>query len=71
MNNVKELEPIIVDIKGLQTILGIGRNRARDIGRDADAEIRLSKRCLRYDVEKVRKYIQSLQERGECDEQHR
>ena len=62
MNNVKEIEPIIVDIKGLQTILRIGRNRARDIGRDANAEIRLSKRCLRYDVEKVKTYIRSLQE---------
>lgn len=62
MNNVREVEPIIVDIKGLQTILGIGRNRARDMGRAAGAEVRLSQRCLRYDVEKVREYIRSLQE---------
>lgn len=57
----KVYDPIMVDIKGLQEILGVGKNLARDIGRDAGAEIRFSERLLRYDVEKVREYVRSLQ----------
>lgn len=65
MNNVKIIEPIVVDIKGLQAILKLGKTRAMEIGVKSGAKIKLSERCTRYDVEKVRAYVRELQKNQE------
>lgn len=70
MHNVKSIEPIVTDIKGLQSFLKVGRNKAMEIGKKSGAEIKLSARCMRYDVEKVREYVLSLNDREggeECE----
>lgn len=49
--------PITVDIKGLQSITGLGKNNAMQIGKDADAVVRLGVRRTLYNVQKIQEYI--------------
>lgn len=58
--NATETEnKISVDIKGLQSLCGVGRNTAAKIGEDAGAVIRIGRRKL-YSVSKVQAYMDSL-----------
>lgn len=49
--------PIAVDIKGLQAITGLGKNNAMQVGKDANAVVRLGVRRTLYNVQKVQEYI--------------
>ncbi len=61
MKEMKEMMyPIAVDVKGLMALVGVGRNTAMRIGREAGAVIRLSPRRTLYNVEKVKAYLDSL-----------
>ena len=61
MKEMKEMMyPIAVDVKGLMALVGVGRNTAMRIGREAGAVIRLSPRRTLYNVEKVKTYLDSL-----------
>lgn len=58
--NIAENEnKISVDIKGLQSLTGVGRNTAAKIGEDAGAVIRIGRRKL-YNVQLVQEYMNSL-----------
>ncbi len=62
MRAVTRKEPetrITVGINDLQIMLGVGKNTAAQIGRDAGAEIHIGRRKL-YNVEKVKAYMDSL-----------
>lgn len=61
----REYEPITVDISGLQSMLGLGKNNAMDVGKKAGAVIRISNRRTLYSVEKIKAYIESLTEDAE------
>ena len=61
MNNVKNIEPIVTDIKGVQAMLKLGRNKSMEIGKAAGAEIKISPRCMRYNVEKIKAYVYGLE----------
>ena len=56
-----EGEKITVDVIRLQSMLGVGRNTAAQIGRDAGAVLSIGRRKL-YNVEKVRRYMDELTE---------
>ena len=51
--------PIMVDIKDLQTMTGLSKNKAMQVGKDADAVVRLGIRRTLYNVQKVQNYINS------------
>lgn len=62
MNKTKVVETdnkISVDIKGLQSMCGVGRNTAAKIGEEAGAVIRIGRRKL-YNVQLVQEYMNSL-----------
>jgi hypothetical protein len=60
-----EEAPIMaVDIKGLQTMLSVGRDTATKIGAAAGANFRFGKRNL-YKVDKINAYIETLTEKAE------
>ena len=61
MNN-DFVERITVDIKDLQRMLGLGENKAMEIGKKSGAVIHLSSRRTLYSVEKVKAYMDSLTE---------
>lgn len=54
-------EKIAVDIVALQAMLSVGRKSAAEIGENAGAVIRVGRRKL-YNVEKVKRYMDSLTE---------
>lgn len=49
----------MVDIKDLQTMTGLSKNKAMQVGKDADAVVRLGIRRTLYNVQKVQSYINS------------
>ncbi len=53
--------PITVDLESLSAMLSCGRATARKIGEQAGAKIVVGRRVL-YSVEKVKKYLSSLEE---------
>ncbi len=57
--------PVTVDVRGIMSIFGIGRNKAMEIGKKSGAVIHLSSRRTLYSVEKVKAYMDSLTEGGE------
>lgn len=62
MNKINAAETenkISVDIRGLQSLCGVGRNTAAKIGEDAGAVIRIGRRKL-YNVQLVQEYMNSL-----------
>ena len=54
-------QPITVNIEGLAAMLSCGCATARKIGEQAGAKIVIGRRVL-YSVEKVKKYLSSLEE---------
>ncbi len=58
-------EKITVDIKGLQDMLSLGKNKSMEIGKKSGAVIHLSSRRTLYRVDKVKSYINSLSEDAE------
>ena len=50
---------VAVDIKGLQTMLSLGRKSASDIGIKSGAYFRIGKRVL-YKVDKINAYLDTL-----------
>lgn len=54
-------QPITVNIEKLAAMLSCGRATARKIGEQAGAKIVIGRRVL-YSVEKVKKYLSSLEE---------
>lgn len=54
-------QPITVNIERLAAMLSCGRATARKIGEQAGAKIVIGRRGL-YSVEKVKKYLSSLEE---------
>ena len=61
MDNIKNRhEPIAVNINELQEMLGVSKNNALKIGADANAIIKLGIRRNLYNVEAVKKYINSI-----------
>ena len=54
-------QPITVNIERLAAMLSCGRATARKIGEQAGAKIVIGRRVL-YSVEKVKKYLSSLEE---------
>ena len=64
----KTVYPITVDVRGVMQMLGVGRNKAMEIGKDAGAVIHLSSRRTLYNVEKVKAYMDNLAEGGKKHE---
>lgn len=60
-NTNSETKKIMVDINGLQEMLSVGRNTAKQIGIDAGASVKVGSRRL-YNVEKVTEYMNKLTE---------
>ena len=58
---VKEKKPLLVDLIGLQEILGCGRKAAEKIGEEAEAKVKIAGRAL-WNVSKLEKYIDSISE---------
>lgn len=48
---------IMVDVKDLQTMTGLSKNKAMQLGKDANAIVRLGIRRTLYNVQKVQAYI--------------
>lgn len=57
----KETNSIAVDIDKLQGMLGVGKNTADKIGKDAGAVIHVGRRKL-FNVRKIQAYIDKLVE---------
>ena len=56
----KNFVPITTDVRGVMAMLGVGRNKAREIGEAVGAVIRISTRRTLYSVEKIKTYMDSL-----------
>ena len=54
-------EAILLDIQGLQDALQCGRGTALKIAKEADAEIRIGRRCL-YNRKKIEGFIENIKE---------
>lgn len=54
-------EAILLDIQGLQDALQCGRGTALRIAKEADAEIRIGRRCL-YKRKKIEEFIENVKE---------
>lgn len=54
--------PITVDVKGIMSLFGIGRNTAMKIGKEAGAVVHLGPRKTLYNVERVRQYLEQRME---------
>ena len=65
MKENTQYNPITVDVRGVMSMFGIGRNKAMEIGKKSGAVIRLSNRRTLYSVEKVKAYMDSLTESAE------
>ena len=59
-------ERILVDLKGLMALCSCGRIAAERIGEQSQAVIRVGRRKL-YNLEKVKAYINSVEEIEGCD----
>lgn len=55
----KKYDPLTVDIKGLQSITGLGKNQALKVGVDSGARVELGIRRTLYNVEIVKAYLDS------------
>ena len=55
----KNIKPMMVDIKDLQMITGLSKNKAMQLGIDAGAVVHLGIRRTLYNVQKVQEYINS------------
>ena len=62
--NFDAVNPILVDINGLQQLCGSGRFTCEKIATAANAKIKIGRRTL-YNNEKVRAYINNIAEFNE------
>lgn len=53
------MRPLMVDIKDLQVMTGLSKNKAMQLGIDAGAVVHLGIRRTLYNVQKVQEYINS------------
>lgn len=60
-NVIETPNKITVDIKTLQGMLGVGRDTAMRVGKEAHAVIRVGRRTL-YNVAKIENYMEGLSE---------
>lgn len=65
MNDNLRYNPVTVDVRGVMSMFGVGRNKAMEIGKKSGAVIHLSSRRTLYSVEKIKAYMDGLTERGE------
>lgn len=59
MKDEKSYNPLMVDIKGLQAMTGLSKNKAMQLGIDAGARVELGIRRTLYNVQAVQYYINS------------
>lgn len=64
-NRTNAGEAILLDVQGLQDALQCGRGTALKIARQADAEIRVGRRCL-YKRKKLRNILRMLMNCNGC-----
>ena len=65
MSDIKSCVPVTVDVKGVMQLFGIGRNKAREIGEQAGAVIRISSRRTLYSVERIKNYLEQQAGNGQ------
>ena len=65
MSDIKSCVPVTVDVKGVMQLFGIGRNKAREIGQNAGAVIRISERRTLYSVERIKNYLEQQAGNGQ------
>ena len=58
------MQPRLIDLKTLQSYVGLGEKNAAQLGREAGAVVRYGTRVL-YDRERIDKYIDELREKEE------
>lgn len=61
MNEQNLSDRLLVDLKGLMTLCSCGRIAAEKIGEQSGAVVRVGRRKL-YNLEKIRDYINSVEE---------
>ena len=57
--NIKVENPITVNLRTLQGMLGVGETTARKIGKESGALVKFGRRSV-YSVEIIKEYIESL-----------
>ena len=60
--NKQKIEPITVDVRGVMDMLGVGRNKARDIGNAAGAAVHISTRRTLYLVDRIKTYMENYEQ---------
>lgn len=67
MKAEKAYNPIMVDIKGLQAMTGLSKNKCLQLGKDAGARVELGIRRTLYNVQAIQYYINSKTGGGSFD----
>ena len=65
MSEIKSCVPVTTDVRGVMQLFGIGRNKAREIGEQAGAVIRISSRRTLYSVERIKNYLEQQAGKGQ------
>lgn len=65
MSEIKSCVPVTTDVRGVMQLFGIGRNKAREIGEQAGAVIRISSRRTLYSVERIKNYLEQQADNGQ------
>lgn len=65
MSDIKSCVPVTTDVRGVMQLFGIGRNKAREIGEQAGAVIRISSRRTLYSVERIKNYLEQQAGNGQ------
>lgn len=65
MSEIKSCVPVTTDVRGVMQLFGIGRNKAREIGEQAGAVIRISSRRTLYSVERIKNYLEQQAGNGQ------
>lgn len=65
MREKNDCVPITTDVRGVMQLFGIGRNKAREIGEQAGAVIRISSRRTLYSVERIKNYLEQQAGNGQ------
>ena len=59
--NERDYRPITTDVRGIMAMLGVGRNKAREIGEAAGAVIHISTRRNLYLVDRIKTYMENYE----------
>jgi hypothetical protein len=59
MKETKNVNPLMVDIKTLQTMTGLSKNKAMELANKANAKVNLGIRRTLYNVQAIQYYINS------------